>query len=82
MAKLCLTCGKFLDLKGETEMPTKTSEKLEIKEALEEAETQAGNTMGSNHYLYYILKALTFAVCEGVDTLKQILADMPSQDNK
>lgn len=57
-----------------------TVEKPQIQEALQEAETQAGHTMGSNMYQYYLLVALVWAVCEVADAVRQLAEDLPSND--
>lgn len=59
----------------------KTKDKPEIKEALDEAEMEAGNTMGYLQFAYYLGKALVLAVCEIADDVRQIVADMPSHDS-
>jgi|WetSurMetagenome_2_1015567.scaffolds.fasta_scaffold373744_2 hypothetical protein len=60
----------------------RTAEKKEIKEALEEAEKEIGNSMGQYNFFYYLGVALVHAICEVADQVKQVVADMPSHDNK
>lgn len=58
----------------------KTKDKPEIKQALEDAEREAGETLRVNMYQYYLLQALVFAICEVADGINQIVADLPSHD--